>query len=96
MLTAWYPNKEAKSIMKTMRSVPKMPDFIAKWQTFATPDGERGIKVYNLIMVKEGVSDEAAIYITKNQTHFSDNVEGYVWKIEPIMGIKDSLKVLGV
>ena len=96
MLTAWYPYKEAKNIVKAMNTAPKMPDYINKWQTFATADGKKGIKVYNVIMVKEGKSDEAAIYLTKTQTHFIDEVEGYTYKVEPVMGVKDSLKALSV
>lgn len=95
MLTAWYPFKSAKDVMKTMGNVPKMPDFIKRWHTFATADGKKGVKVYNLIMVKENVSDEAAIFISKVQAQFANNVDGYVWKIEPCMGIQDSLKILG-
>ncbi|TFF69100.1 MAG: hypothetical protein EU516_01240 [Promethearchaeota archaeon] len=95
MLTAWYPFKEAKNIIQAMSSVPKMPDYINKWQTFAAADGKEGVKVYNLIMVKEGKSDEASIYLTKNQNVFIEKIEGYRWKIEPVMGMKDSLKVFG-
>ena len=95
MLTAWYPFKSSKDVMKTIDTIPKMPDFITRWNNFVTADGKEGVKVYNLIMVKENVSDEAAIYISKVQAKFTDNVDGYVWKIEPCMGMKDSLKVLG-
>lgn len=94
MLTAWYPPKDANAVLDAMKSVPKLPDYIKKWQIFGTAEGEMGIKVYNLIMVEKGKSDEAAIFIVKMQQHFVDNVEGYKYKIEVLMGVKDSMKVL--
>ena len=94
MLRAWYPGNKAKEVMEAMKQAPKMPDFIKKWQIFGTADGSKGYKVYNLIYVKENVSDEAGIFITKMQQHFTENVEGYTWKIEPVMGMKDSMKVM--
>ena len=94
MLTAWYPFSKIREVMKVMNKMPKMPEYIKKWQIFGTADGKKGTKVYNLIMVKDGVTDDAAIFITKLQTQFTDEIDGYVWKIETVMGIKDSMKVL--
>jgi hypothetical protein len=95
MVTAWYPYQAANDVMKAMNNAPKIPDFIKKWQIFATPDAEKGVKVYNLIMVNENVSDEAVITIGKNQTYFSNMIKGYSWKVETCVGVKDSMKLLG-
>jgi len=94
MLTAWYPGNKAKEVMEAMKKAPKMPDFIKKWQIFGAADGSKGYKVYNLIYVEEKASDEASIFITKMQHYFIENVEGYTWKIEPVMGMKDSMKAM--
>ena len=94
MLTGWYPCNKAKNIMEATKSIPKVPSFIKKWQIFGTADGNNGYKTYNLIFIEENVSDEAAIFITKLQQHYVENVEGYTWKIEPVMSMKDSMKAM--
>ena len=93
MLTAWYPYPKAKEVVEKTVSAPKLPDYIKRLQIFGTPDGNNGMKVYNLIMVERNKADEALIFITKLQNEFTD-IEGYVWKIEPCLGVQDALKVL--
>ena len=94
MVRTWYPGDKAKDIIGLVQKAPKMPDFIKKWQMFGTADGSKGYKVYNLIYVEEKAADEAAIFIGKMMQHYVENVEGYNWKIELVMGMKDSMKVL--
>ena len=96
MLTAWYPNSKAREIGKKVLSLGKMPDFIKKWQVFATAAGDKGIKAYNLVMVEKGNGDEAAMFIVKMQQSFSEDIEGYVWKIETCLGVKDAFQALGM
>lgn len=93
MVIAWYPSDQAKNIIEVTKKAPKLPDYIKKWQIYGTADGRKGYKIYNLIFVKDGVSDEAAIFIAKMQQYFVENINGYQWKIEPVMGMKDSMKV---
>ncbi|MFX1535648.1 MAG: hypothetical protein ACFFDI_15655 [Promethearchaeota archaeon] len=93
MLTAWHPYTKSKEVVKKALSAPKLPDYIKRWQIFGTPDGNNGLKAYNLIMVEKDKADEALIFITKLQSEFTE-IDGYVWKIEPCLGMRDSLKVL--
>ncbi|MEJ2279185.1 MAG: hypothetical protein P8Y70_15785 [Candidatus Lokiarchaeota archaeon] len=93
MVTCWYPAKNGKKVPEVMKTAPKLPEYIKKWQLFGTTDGKNGFKVYNLIMIEKGKSDEALIFIAKMQQHFITNVEGYTWKIEPLMSVKDSMKM---
>lgn len=95
MLTAWYPYIKTKEVVEKTISTPQLPDYIKKWQSFGTPDGNNGTKVYNLIMVEKGKTDEALIFISRLQSEFTD-IDGYVWKIEPCMGVQDALKVLEI
>ena len=44
-------------------------------------------------MVEKGKTDEALIFISRLQNEFTE-IDGYVWKIEPCMGVQDALKVL--
>ena len=94
MVTAWYPCDKIKTLMAAFKKAPKLPNYIKKWQTFGAADGNIGYKGYNLIFVEEKASDEAAIFIAKMQQHFVENVQGYMWKIEVLMSVKDALKVL--
>jgi len=53
-----------------------------------------GYKVYNLIMVEKCATDEAVKYIAQIQNNFSEKMEDYIWKIEPLMGMRDMVDVL--
>ncbi|MGD9032357.1 MAG: hypothetical protein PVJ69_11530 [Desulfobacteraceae bacterium] len=75
-------------------SANALPSCIKKWQTFTCSDGEIGIKGYNIIYAEKGKGDEALMEISKLMFPFSE-IEGASWKIEPVMGISDSLKILG-
>jgi len=95
MRTAWYPSQSINDMVKAMSNAPKVPDFIKKWHTFTTADAQNGVKVYNLIMIKENISDQAIIAIVKMQNHFTSEVKGYSWKVEICVGMKDGMKLLG-
>ena len=94
MVRTWYPGDKAKEVIEMVKQAPKMPDFIKKWQMFGTADGSKGYKVYNLIFVEDKGADKAGIFIAKMMQHFTENVEGYNWKIELVMGMRDSMKAL--
>jgi hypothetical protein len=61
---------------------------------FATPDGDCGIKGYNLIMVEKGNADEALVEISKLIAPFW-KIEGFAMKTQTVMGMKDAMKILG-
>jgi hypothetical protein len=46
-------------------------------------------------MVERDKTDEALLFISKLQSKFTD-IDGYVWKIEPCMGVQDALKILEI
>ncbi|MFX1340302.1 MAG: hypothetical protein ACFFDK_16960 [Promethearchaeota archaeon] len=95
MMTVWYPFNKAPEVAKKVLSFPKLPSSIKKWQIFATADGKKGIKGYNLIMT-EGDQEEAAKFIVKSMQPFTRDIEGYVWKLETVVGVRDALEVLGM
>ena len=66
---------------------------IKKWQTFSC-SYECGYKGYNLIFTEKGKEDEALLEIAKTMFPLTQ-IEGTSWKLEPLMTIPDSLKVLG-
>ena len=95
MGTQWIPYNKTEEFKKIFLSVNEkpLPGFIKKWQTFSCHDGESGMKGYNLIMVEKGKADEAVIEIARIIRPFWE-IEGYRWKLEPLMGVKDSIKAL--
>lgn len=95
MITQWTPYNKTEEWFKTFQEVRgKFPSYIKKWQTFALPDEDRGIKGYNLIIVEKGNADEAIIEISKLIAPFW-KIEGFAMKIELLMGMRDAIKVLG-
>jgi len=65
---------------------------IKKWRTFSRPD-EFGYKGYNLIYTEKGKGDEALLEIAKTMFPLTQ-IEGTSWKLEPLLGVPDSLKVM--
>lgn len=96
MGTQWIPHNKTEQWAKIFLKVTKnpLPPSIRKWQSFSSSDGENGIKGYNLIFSEKGKADEAVVEITRMIVPFWE-IEGYRWKLEPLLGISDSLKALG-
>ncbi len=93
--TQWIPYNKTDEWFKAFQEVQgKFPPYIKKWQTFAAPDKNRGIKGYNIIFVEKGKADEAAIEVSKLFTPFW-KIEGFSMKTEMVMGMRDAVKVLG-
>ena len=57
-------------------------------------DEDKGIKGYNLIMTEIGGTDKAFTEISKTIRLFW-NIEDIAFKVEPVLTIKDSLKIIG-
>ena len=95
MYTQWIPHNKTDEWLEAFKKVQgKLPAFIKKWQTFAVADENRGVKGYNLIMAEKGSADEAMLEISKLIAPFW-KIEGFAMKLEPLLTVKDSLKVIG-
>ena len=96
MGTQWIPYDKTEEWSKIFLEVSKkpLPSCIKKWQTFSSSDGTDGIKGYNLIFTDRQKGDEALVEITKMIMPFWQ-IEGYRWKLEPLIGVSDSMTVLG-
>ena len=92
----WIPHNKTEQWSKIFIEVSKkpLPSCITKWQTFSSSDGTDGIKGYNLIFTDRTKGDEALVEITKMIMPFWQ-IEGYRWKLEPLIGVSDSMTVLG-
>ena len=94
MGTYTIPNDKIEEWKKCMLDVAANPPTagIKKWQTFSCSD-EFEYKGYNLIFTEKGKADEALIEIGKTMFPFTQ-IEGTSWKLEVLMGVTDSMKLL--
>ena len=95
MLTAWYPFNKVDEVNRRGMKYTKFPDYITRWRVFSTADGKDGVKAYSLIYVADDKVAEAEIYIVKLQQQFVD-IEGYVYKVEPLLSIRDYQKLMAL
>ena len=95
MGTYTLPSNKTDEWMKCISDMAANPlsSSIKKWQTFTCADGD-GYKGYNLIFTEKGKGDEAFVEINKVMLPFCQ-IEGTSWKLEPLMGVPDSLGILG-
>ena len=93
IVTNWYPFHKVDEVAKIQQKVPQQfPPYIKKWQLFGTADGKRGLKGYGIVYTDPEKVDEAGIYIAKIMSLFTE-VEGYNWKVEPLMSMSDAQKI---
>jgi len=92
MVITWVPFHKIEEADKLMPRAPIPMSNIKKWLTFSTPDGKKGMKTYNIIYIEEGKVDEVQIKIMKLLTFFNE-VEGYSYKIEPLLSGRDIQKI---
>ena len=96
MGTGWIPFSKREEWQKIYNRVtPKaLPPGIKKWQSFGCSDGECGLKNYNLIFTEKEKVDEACIEISKLMMPYYE-IEGFGWKLEPLMSMSDALTLWG-
>ena len=96
MVTNWYPFHKEEEVAKIQQKVPtQFPPYIKKWQLFGTADGRKGLKGVGIVYTDPEKVDEAGIYIAKVMSLFSE-VEGYTWKVEPMLSMRDMQKMLSL
>ncbi len=95
MLTVWYLPHEASDIAKLYLKQSRETPFITKWRVFNTSGGSKGMKQYHLIYTERGKAEEAMGELNKYFMPFL-NIKGFRYLVEPLMGISDSYKLLGM
>ena len=95
MGTYTMPSNKTEEWMKCISDMAANPlsSCIKKWQTFSCSDGDC-FKGYNLILTDKEQADEAFVEVSKVIFPFCQ-IEGSSWKLEPLVGVPDALKVLG-
>ena len=94
MGTYTMPGNKTEEWMKCISEMTAnpLPSCIKKWQTFSCSGGD-GFKGYNLIFTEMEKVDEAFIEINKMMFPFCQ-IEGSSWKLEPLMGVTEALKLM--
>ena len=94
MGTYTMPNDKTEEWKKCILDLVANPPTagIKKWRTFSCSD-EFGYKGYNLIYTEKGKEDEALLEIAKTMFPFTQ-IEGTSWKLEPLMSVTDSMKLM--
>ena len=95
MLTVWYPPDKSSDIAKLYLKQPRDIPFVTKWRAFNTAGGSKGNKQYHLIYTERGKMEEAGGELYKYFVPFL-NIVGFRYLFEPLMGVSDSMALLGM
>ena len=95
MITVWYAPHKAPEIAKLYLKQSRELPFVSKWRVFNTPGGKKGAKQYHLIYTERGKAEEAMAEVSKYFMPFMA-IEGFTYGMEPLMGVSDSYKLLGM
>jgi len=96
MLTVWYPPDKSTDLAKLYLKQPRDIPFVTKWRVFNTyAGGLKGGKQYHLIYTERGKMEEAGGELNKFFIPFL-NIEGFRILFEPLMGVSDSMALLGM
>lgn len=96
MLTSWIPFNKAIEAGNLATKFAKLPDYITKWRSFSTADGNEGLKIYNLIYVKDDKIVDAELYIARLMQEFTNGIDRYTYKVEVVLSGSDTRKSLDV
>lgn len=95
MIITWVPFdkiKEVDEIMISRGETPFTIPNIKKWTILSTPDGQKGMKTYNIIYIEENKAEETLIHLMKLLSHFNE-IKGYSYKIESVLSGRDMRKL---
>lgn len=95
MITTWYPSHKVAEMAKSYLKQPREVQNVTKWRVFNCAAGKDGIKQYHLIYTERGKLEEAIEGLTKYFFPFGQ-IEGFNLKMETLMGVKDSYKLIGM
>ena len=95
MVTVWYPLHKNADMAKIYLKRPREIPFVTKWRAFNTTAGKDGFKQYHIIYTERGKLEEAGMEIYKYFMPFT-NIEGFNMLFEPLTGVSDSFKIMGM
>ena len=95
LVTMWFPFTLGNEAAEIAAKITKLPPYITKWTRLNAADGRKGGKVYNIIYCLDDKIVETGLFISKVASMYY-GIEGFSWKIEPVMSVRDTMKVPGV
>jgi len=95
LVTMWFPFTRGNEAVEIAAKITKLPPYITKWTRLNAVDGRKGAKVYNIIYCLDDKTVEAGLFVSKVASMYY-GIEGFSWKIEPVMSVRDTVKVQGV
>lgn len=95
MITVWYPPHKSPEIAKLYLKQTREVPFVSKWRVFNTAGGVNGMKQYHLIYTERGKLEEAMASVNRYFMPFI-SIEGFKYDAEPLLGVSDSYKMLGM
>ncbi len=97
VVTSWFPPKKQAENMKitlqTMQKYPPQPELGEVVAQMALVD-EDGIKTMNILKVKEGKYEEAALVVAKMMSEYW-SIEGYRYTIRTWATSEEAYAVIG-
>lgn len=92
-MTGSFPQHKSADVGKTFLKLPKLPDFVKTLHTFISADGKP--TYYSLYEVPDEKYFEGIKAIITRYTGYRE-VEGYEYKLIPILEAKDTLAMIGL
>ncbi len=95
MLTMWFPLTTGGKAAEITSKITKLPPYITKWIRLSAADGKNGAKVYNIVYIDDNNIPEAGLYLSKLASMYYE-IEGFSWKVEPVMSVRDAARIESV
>ena len=95
IITVWYPPNKSADIAKLYLKQPREVPYVTKWRAFNTAGGIDGMKQYHLIYTERGKSEEAGLELNKYYLPFAQ-IDGFRIQFEGLIGVSDSMKLVGL
>ena len=90
--TGQFPPHKATDVGKLFLKLPKLPDYVKTEHVFVSPDLKTSF--YSVYELPEDKYFEGMKAIVKRYTGYNE-VEGYEYRIVPVMEAKDALALIG-
>ena len=93
IITGHFPPHRSTEVGQLFLKLPKLPDFVETKHVFVTSDLKTSF--YSLYEVSEDKYFEGIKAIVKRYTGYNE-IEGYEYRIVPVLEAKDALALLGL
>ena len=93
IITGHFPPHKGTEVGQLFLKLPKLPDFVETKHVFIASDLK--LSFYSVYEVPEDKYFEGIKAISKRYTGYRE-IEGYEWRLIPVLEIKDALALIGI